>query len=79
MAKFTEPSLASLLEARALNRDDLGVRCPAEVCNQLALKLTRWREICPFIGLDEQDEEEIESNYRKYKEKKIGIGCSGLH
>ena len=73
MASFKEPTLDSLLNARALCRENLRVPCPAEDCNKLALKLARWQELCPFIGLEEQDEEEIDSNYRKYKQKKIGM------
>ena len=70
-----EPSLDSLLKARGLTREKLEVECPIEVCNKLALKLTSWKELCPFIGLDEADEAEIEENHKKHKERKIGWLC----
>ena len=72
MASFRVPSLESLLKARALNREDLKVPCAAEECNKFALKLTRWEELRPFIGLDEQNEEEIRHNHSRYKRRKIG-------
>lgn len=75
MASFKEPTLDSLLHARALSRESLRVPCSAEDCNKLALKLTRWQELCPFIGLEEQDEEEIDHDYKKHKQKKIGMFC----
>lgn len=72
VAAVGEPSLDSILQARALSREKLRVVCPIEVCNQLALKLTSWKELCPFIGLSELDETEIEEDYRKHRERKIG-------
>ncbi len=71
--RMIEPSLEVLMKSRALTRDDLKVVCPAEDCNNLALKLTRWKELCPFIGLDASDEEEIDADHKKHKEKKIGL------
>lgn len=71
--KLLEPTLDSLLEARNLTRKHLEVECPDGDCNQIALKLSRWRELCPFIGLGPEDEEDIEANYTKFKEKKIGL------
>lgn len=69
-----EPSLDVLLRARSLSKEDLRAVCPSEeVCNTLALKLTRWKELCPFIGLNESDEEEIDEDNRKFKQKKLGI------
>ncbi len=67
-----EPSLDSLLQVRAIQREKLNIVCPIEVCNKLALKLTSWKELCPFIGLDQNDEAEIEEDYRKHRERKLG-------
>ena len=67
-----EPSLDSILKARALQREQLKVVCPIEVCSKIALKLVSWKELCPFIGLDESDEREIDDDYKRHKEKKIG-------
>ncbi len=72
MAKLLEPTLCSLLKARALSKDDLNIVCSEEHCNELALKITRWKLICPFIGLEEEDQDEIDEDYRRSKEKKIG-------
>ena len=76
--RMLEPCLDSILNARSLTKEDLNMVCPAEDCNSLALKLTRWKELCPFIGLSQADEEEIDSDYRKHKEKKIG-NSSGVY
>lgn len=70
--RVREPSLETLLEARALTKERLAIPCSDEDCTKVALKLSRWKELCPFIGLEEVDEEEIDANYKKHKEKKIG-------
>ena len=71
--KLLEPTLDHLLEARNLTRKHLEVECPDGDCNEIALKLCRWKELCPFIGLSPQEEEEIENNNNKFKQKKIGL------
>ena len=69
MAKLLEPTLCSLLKARALSKDDLDIVCSEEHCNKLASKISNWRVICPFIGLEE---DEIEKEIKKNRERKIG-------
>jgi hypothetical protein len=75
-----DQSLDNLLKARSLSRDDLRVECSAEDCNKLALKLVRWKELCPFIGLSASDEEEVDVDNRKNTGKKIGnFGSTDLY
>ena len=72
--QIREQSLDVILRVRSLTKEDLKVVCPAEDCNQLALKLTRWKELCPFIGLSAADEEEVDADNKKHRDKKIGDG-----
>ena len=67
-----EPSLDSILAARALTKERLGVACSEDHCNKLALEIPKWKILCPYIGLKEQDEEDIEADYKNNKERKIG-------
>ena len=72
MAVHREPSLDVILSIRALNKEMLAIVCAEEHCNQLALKITRWKVLCPHIGLKEQDEDNIDHDYKNNEEKKIG-------
>lgn len=68
-----EPTLESIRRKKGLTQEELQVPCSAEDCNKIALKLVRWKELCSFIGLTPQDEEEVESTYKSYQDKKIGL------
>lgn len=77
---LSEPTLNKLLAARSLSRDSLNIACPESVCNELALRITSWKVLCPFIKLKEVDEANIDADYRKNAGKKIGklnaVDCS---
>ena len=70
---LVEPTLTKLLAARCLSRDSLKIPCPEKVCYDLASKLTEWRRLCPYIGLNEVEEEDINENYKRNAEKRIGM------
>jgi len=72
VVQLVEPTLKKLLVARCLLRESLIVPCPESVCNEIALKLTEWRALCPFIGLSEADEEDINEDCKRNMEKRIG-------
>ena len=41
--------------------------------NKIALSITDWRSIAPFLGLEETDEEDIEVMYSTVKTRNIGM------
>lgn len=74
VAELREPTLDKLLAARSLSRQDLEIVCSEDDCNKLALKIANWKVLCPFIRLSAADEADIDADYRKNAEKKIGKG-----
>ena len=73
MANWT--SLSDLLESRIgdashITLDHLVSR---DHQNKIALSITDWRSIAPFLGLEEPDEEDIEVMYSTVKTRNIAM------
>lgn len=70
---MSEPTLDSILASRSLRRSDLNRKCSSEHLHAIALKLTSWKTLCPFIGLSREDEEDIEEENRKNMDRKVAM------
>ncbi len=69
---MVEPTLEKIITVRNTSREMLDVPCPEKVCREIALKLTSWKLLAPFLKLDGADEADIDADYKKNAEKKIG-------
>ena len=68
-------SLNDLLESRLGDVSDstLDHMVSRDHQNKIALSVTDWRSIAPFLGLEETDEEDIEAMYSTIKTKNIAM------
>ena len=71
MANWT--SLSDLLESRLgdANHSALDHLVSRDHQNKIALSITDWRSIAPFLGLEETDEEDIKASYSTVKTRNI--------
>ena len=67
----TRPSLEDLL--KDIPRQKLNQPCRDDHLSKIALSLTDWQSIAPFLGLTEADEEEIKRDYSNTKTQKIAM------
>lgn len=70
---FDEPTLDTILASQSLSKSDLNYKFHDENINELALKISNWKTLAPFIGLTHQDEEDIEEENRKNMDRKIAM------
>ena len=68
-------SLSDLLESRLgdANHSTLNHLVNRDHQNKIALSITNWRSIAPFLGLEETDEEDIEASYSTVKTRNIAM------
>ena len=68
-------SLNDLLESRLGDVSDstLDHMVSRDHQNKIALSVTHWRSIAPFLGLEETDEEDIEVMYSTVKTSNIAM------
>ena len=71
MAVRCEVKLDSILASRALSRNDLEKPCSIECLDKMALKLTRWKVLCPFLGLSSSEEEKILASHQKNSQRRV--------
>ena len=73
MANWT--SLSDLLVSRLgdANHSTLDHLVSRDHQNKIALSITDWRSIAPFLGLEETDEEDIEVMYSTTKTRNIAM------
>ena len=67
----TRPSLEDLL--KDIPRQKLNQPCRDDHLSKIALSLTDWQSVAPFLGLTEADEEEIKRDYSNTKTQKIAM------
>ena len=67
----TRPSLEDLL--KDIPRQKLNQSCRDDHLSKIALSLTDWQSVAPFLGLTEADEEEIKRDYSNTKTQKIAM------
>ena len=68
-------SLSDLLESRLgdASHSALDHMVSRDHQNKVALSITEWRSIAPFLGLEETDEEDIEAMYPTVKTRNIAM------
>ena len=69
--KLVKPSLEDLL--KDIPPEKLDQSCRDDDLNKVALSLTDWQSIAPFLGLTEADEEEIKRDYPNIKTQRISM------
>lgn len=57
----TKPSLEELLQR--VPEESLQKPCDDDLLRKVALKLSKWKSLAPYLGLSEVDEENIASSY----------------
>lgn len=65
--------LDTVLASRALSRDQLVEPCKQECLDKMALKLSRWKILCPFLGLSSEEEEKILKSHQKNSHRRSGM------
>jgi len=65
--------ISEVLADKGLNERALDCPCTPEHRNTIALCITHWKELAPFIDLSCTDEEEIDDPNRSAKEKNIAL------
>ena len=67
----TRPSLEDLL--KDIPCEKLDQPCRDDHLSEIALSVTKWKSIAPYLGLTEAEEENIEKNYGENETQKIGM------
>ena len=67
----TRPSLKDLL--KDIPRQKLNQPCRDDHLSEIALSVTKWKSIAPYLGLTEAEEENVERNCRENETQKIGM------
>ena len=70
---MAEPTLYSILESRRIAKSALEQKCTEKHLATIAQSITSWKEVCPFLGLTQQDEENIESDNKKNADCKVAM------
>ena len=65
--------ISEVLADKGLDERALDCPCRPEHRNAIALCITHWKELAPFIDLSCTDEEEIDDPNRSVKEKNIAL------
>ena len=65
--------LNDLLARFGFQRRDLVKPCSEEHGNRIALKVSDWETLAPFIGLEHQDVEDIKDEYRKSRSRRLAL------
>ena len=65
--------VSEVLADKGLDEGILECPCTPEHRNAIALQITSWETLAPFIGLSSSDEEEIEEDNKSTKSKRIAL------
>lgn len=71
MAYGGEPTFYSILESRRLEKKTLERKCTDKHLVLLSKSFTSWKELSAFLGLTQQDEEDIHSDNIRNSERRI--------
>ena len=67
------PTLHTILAARQLAKTSLDVKCAEKHLIAITQSITSWKQLSPFLGLSQQDEEDIEADNSKNAKKKVAM------
>ena len=70
---MAEPNLSSILASRQLTSDALHRKCSETHLATIAQSITSWKQLSPFLGLTQQDEDDIQSDNTRNAERKLAM------
>ena len=70
---MAEPNLHSILASRQLTLDALHLKCSENHLAIIAQSITSWKQLSPFLGLTQQDEDDIQSDNTRNAERKLAM------
>ena len=70
---MAEPNLHSILESRQFTSDALRRKCSENHLAIIAQSITSWKQLSPFLGLTQQDEDDIQSDNMRNTERKLAM------
>ena len=65
--------ISEVLADKGLDEETLNCPCTPEHRNEIAIQITSWETLAPFIGLSSTDEEEIDEDNKSTKSKRIAL------
>ncbi len=65
--------LDAILAGRALSRDRLEKPCSSECLESMGPKLSRWKILCPSLGLTSDEEKTILKSHSKNPQRRAGM------
>ena len=71
--------LDEILRMFGMSKDSLEQPCSREHANMIALKITGWKTLAPFLGLTDMDEEEIMEDSRPGRERNLKMMRVWMH
>ena len=71
--EMAEPTLYSILESRRITKSALERKCTERHLANIAQSIASWKEVSPFLGLNQQDEADIQSDNSKNSECKVAM------
>ena len=70
---MAEPSLHSILSSRRITSDALLRKCSENHLAIIAQSITSWKQLSPFLGLTQQDEDDIQQDNTRNAERKMAM------
>ena len=70
---MAEPNLHSILSSRRLTSDALLRKCSENHLAIIAQSITSWKQLSPFLGLTQQDEDDIQQDNTRNAERKMAM------
>ena len=70
---MAEPNLHSILASRQISPGDLRSKCSESHLATIAQSITTWKQLSPFLGLTQQEEDDIQSDNMRNAERKIAM------
>lgn len=70
---MAELNLLSILSSRKLTLDALRHKCPENHLAIVARSIMSWKQLSPFLGLTQQDEDDIQHDNTRNAERKIAM------
>ena len=70
---MAEPNLHSILSSRQLTVDALRRKCSENHLAIIAQSIASWKQLSPFLGLTQQDEDDIQHDNTRNAERKMAM------
>ena len=70
---MAEPNLHSILASEQIDSVVLQCKCSESHLATIAQSITSWKQLSPFLGLTQQDEEDIQADNSRNAERKVAM------